>query len=295
MKTFESRADEVLLPEAADFDGAKLDEVRYCISEEQRQEQVWKAMTRGLPRFEPVAGVSQQPVGIACYGPSLHQTWQRLKGYSYIFTMSGSHDFLLARDIKPTVHLECDPRPHKAEFLKNPCKDTVYIISSCCHPNVFEALKGYRVSLIHMLNEPVHKLPYTYKPGDWLVTGGSNVGLRALVVARMMGFVRQHVFGMDCSFEQSTHAGPHPNDKHKRISIKVGDRVYETSNVFMTYARQFFHEVRKLPDVKVTLHGVGLLQNVVANKLKQPMTAEEAMTIIKAKPAEVIALTPKEK
>ena len=62
---------------------------------------------------------------IACYGPSLTDHIPRLveealEGPSNIISVSGAHDFLIGRGITPHYHVECDPRPHKADNINKP-------------------------------------------------------------------------------------------------------------------------------------------------------------------------------
>ena len=60
---------------------------------------------------------------IACYGPSLRTTWpslpqQRKKLNATLVSVSGAHDFLRKHTITPDMHVECDPRPHKARMMR---------------------------------------------------------------------------------------------------------------------------------------------------------------------------------
>lgn len=283
--------DEFLPPQAIDLSDDVLanaeSKVHYAISQEQHAIQVSLALARGLPRLPLENPERTGPVAVVAYGPSLLKTWERLRAYPKIISMSGSHQFLVERGIVPTWHLESDPQPHKATFLKNPHKDTTFIVSSCCHPEVFEALRERRCLLVNQLQNIKDPL----LPGTSMV-GGSCVGLRALVLARILGFRLHHVFGMDCSFDERTHAGDHPRSATKRSRVRCGDSVYETSNPMLTYARQFFKTANLLADCQIVLHGKGLLQNMVYNKLKEPMPAADAMAFVRGKEAEVIALQP---
>ncbi len=54
-----------------------------------------------------------EPIALVGYGPSLRRTWELLRGYKHIMTMSGSHDFLVERQILPRYHIEVDSLGHK--------------------------------------------------------------------------------------------------------------------------------------------------------------------------------------
>jgi len=267
-------------------------ETQYCISAELRMQQIYAAIARGLPTISP-GEITDEPVAIACFGPSLNSTLDELRKFPKIMSMSGSHDVLLKNGIVPTWHLECDPRPHKAGFLQHPHKDTEYLISSCCHADVFNAVLDHKVKIWHLYgNEEMDNMPFIYPHNHWVLTGGSNVGLRAMVLARFFGHRQLHVFGMDCSFESAggnTHASFHPNSTKFRTKVTVGETDYITSAVFLQYSRQFFDEVAKLPDCKVILHGRGMLQHMALEKAKNPT----ALPTLPANMEAIIAMSSK--
>ena len=196
---------------------SKLD-VKYCIDTWLRDEQIASCLRRqDIGRIKEHEKRSD-PVAIVCYGPSLRDTWEQVKGFKYIITCSGSHKFLLERGIIPTWHVEVDPRSHKVPLLGVPHQDVTYLPASCCHPKYFDHLQGFKVDIWHVYDttkEAQRKLP----PNEWAITGGSNVGLRAMSIARFFGFTEQHVFGMDGSWtdeQDRKHAAEHIlRDRHK--------------------------------------------------------------------------------
>ena len=246
--------------------------VKYVATPEEHQANVRAAVALGLPSLER-GTVTSEPLALVCAGTSLKQTRRELRFFDKILTCSGAHEYLIDHGIVPTWHMEGDPRAHKAVFVRRPHKRVEYLIASSCHPAVFKALTGYNVKIWHSLVDATHLLTLDHYPvGHWVLTGGTNVGLRALVVARVMGFVNIHIFGMDCSAEDSFHVGEHPNEppKDKYRVIRVGDRDYYTTTLFLSYAKQFFHEMIQLPDVNAVMHGEGLLQALVKAKLEDP-------------------------
>lgn len=242
---------------------------KYCVSDDQRDLQMRVAFSRVKARLAPSDTVNDEPIAIVCYGPSLKWTWQELKKFKYIITCSGAHQFLLEHGIVPTWHVDLDPREHKVKMLGTPHKDVEYLIASCCHPTMWDKLEGFNVKLWHIYaNESNRDLPLVYPRGEWILTGGNNVGLRCLVIARVMGFRNMHVFGMDCSFHDKNahHAGQHLNANKQIYEVPYGGRMYYCEPVMIDYARQFFHEMQQLPDIHVSLHGQGLLQHMAHQK-----------------------------
>ena len=251
--------------------------VKYAATPEEHQANVQAAVALGYPSLAR-GEITTEPVAIACSGPSLRRTMRELKQFDKILTCSGAHRYLLEHGIVPTWHMEGDPRAHKAVFVKRPHRRVQYLIASSCHPKMFEMLKGYNVKIWHTLQNADHLRSLDhYPPGHWVLTGGTNVGMRALVVARVMGYTNLHVFGMDCSAEGSFHTGDHPNepDKAKYRTIRIGDRDFQTTTLFLSYAKQFFHEMLQLPDVQVKLYGDGLLQALVQVKLSDPVQLQD--------------------
>jgi 2-polyprenyl-3-methyl-5-hydroxy-6-metoxy-1,4-benzoquinol methylase len=251
-------------PKTLDIDAKQ--EVKYCIPEWLRDEQIALALKRpelGRIKHEEVRGES---IAVVCYGPSLKNTWEEVKGFKYIITCSGAHKFLLERGIVPTWHVEVDPREHKVELLGKPHEDVVYLPASCCHPKYFDALMGHKVNIWHVYEsseEAQRKLPR----GEWAITGGCNVGLRAMSIARFFGFREMHIFGMDGNEgpeEGKKHAGPHPlqdGSGHSLVEYPKGSGVmYKTTPSLLESAKQTFHELDMMPDVKAVFHGSGLVQ-----------------------------------
>lgn len=254
----------------------------YCISGELRDDQVKIAVHRIKDHIISSDIVNDNPVAIVCYGPSLKKTWPLLKNFERIMTCSGAHQFLLEKGIVPTWHVDLDPRVHKVKMLGTPHKDVEYLMASSCHPSMWDVLEGYKVKLWHIYNgEDQKEVPLNYPRGEWILTGGNNVGQRCLVVARLLGNRNLHIFGMDCSFplDESHHAGVHLNANPKIYEAPYKGKLYYCEPVMIDYARQFFHEINQLPDVKFTLYGEGLLQHMVEEKKTDKVSLKDAVSI----------------
>lgn len=276
-----------------DIDDVKTD-TKYCVEKDVHNLHIQKSTALGYPPI-PVANQNQtksESIAIVCSGPSLKNCWEQIRMCNHVLTCSGAHDYMIERGIIPHFHMETDPRPHKAVFTKHPDKRTTYLIASSCHPDVFVNLKDMDVRLWHVVpQDELHRMPR----GHWMVTGGCNVGLRALVMARLMGYVDVHVFGMDCCSDKknSFHVNDHPNEpkeKSRRI-VKVGNKEFMSSGVFIECARQFFKETMLLSDTRVTLHGDGLLQALATQKMSDPNQIEKRKAFIQKRGGACIALS----
>src|SRR5678816_1903040 len=168
---------------------------QYAIPLWLRDEQIRSALKRpNVGRVQPVTELRNEPCAIVGYGPSLKQTWKKLKGFKWIFSCSGATRFLIDRKIIPSWHVAVDPLPgFTVKLIGEPHPDVEYLISSTCHPDVFDHLSDFNVKLWHVFaqdGESEQVLPR----GEWAITGGCDVGLRSLTLARFFGFTDLHVF-----------------------------------------------------------------------------------------------------
>lgn len=258
----------------------------YCIPPWLRDEQIKQNLTLVKERIQHVYELRSDPIAVVCYGPSLADTWEKIRDFKYVIAASGAHKFLIDRGIIPTFHTEVDPRPHKVHCIGTPHKDVEYLIASACHRSVFEHLKGFNVKLWHIFDgaeEGLRVLPH----GEWALTGGCGCGLRALVLARFLGFREQHVFGMDGNVREGdqTHAADHPNKPPYFFRCEYGGRTWFTTPGYLEAARNTPYELDQMPDVNVTFYGDGLVQTLMREHVKQ----KAACPIIAQKKPELIS------
>jgi len=254
--------------------------VSYCIPLWVRDEQIKLSIKKIKDRLEPSIDKINEPIAIVCYGPSLNDTWEQVKNFKYIISCSGAHKFLLDREIIPTWHVEVDPRQHKTKLLGTPHKNVEYLISSTCHPDLFELLKNHNVKLWHVYDPKENSmriLPYN----EWAISGGSSVGLRVMVIARFLGFTDLHVFGMDgCEGKGKQHAGEHPNQSPDSYELEHEGKTYYTNTSFLICAKQTFVELDKLPGVTAKFYGEGLVQDLANNYKPNPVSKDKAFIAI---------------
>lgn len=239
--------------------------VVYCIPFWLRDEQVKYSTNRIKSRISPNYDKRTEPIAVVCYGPSLNDTWEQIKNFKYIITCSGAHKFLIEKGIIPTWHCEVDPREHKVKLIGTPHKDVEYLIASTCHKAVFDHLEGFSIKLWHVFaneEEALRILP----PNEWALTGGSSVGLRAMTIARFLGFTDLHIFGMDGNSGKSgKHASEHPNQPKDFVITTYNGKEFETTAAYLECAKQTWHELDQMPDVKATFYGDGLVQEMAKN------------------------------
>lgn len=258
-------------------------QVSYCVPLWRRDEQIRHSTRRIKKRLEcyPEGQKRVEPVAIVCFGPSLNDTWEKIREFKYVISCSGAHKFLVDRGITPTWHVEVDPRAHKVELIGKPQKTVQYLIASACHPKLFDHLEGFDVSLWHVFSngeEAQRMLP----AGEWAVKGGSSAGLRSLTIARFLGFIDLHIFGMDgCDGKSGKHAASHPNQSKLSLPLTYDGVTYHTTPNFLECAKETPHELDTLPGVKATFYGDGLVQHLMRNHKPNPTKGEVVLAISK--------------
>ena len=258
------------------LDSSAKQDVKYCIPLWLRDEQIALSIKRIKARIQPVKEKRSEAIAVVGFGPSLIDTWEQLIQFKYIISCSGAHKFLIERGIIPTWHVEVDPREHKTKLIGEPHKDVEYLISSTCHPKVFDHLEGFNVKLWHVFateEESLRVLPR----GEWALTGGASVGLRAMTIARFFGFTDLHIFGMDGNYKESTHADKHPNSPPSYSLTEYEGVEYKTTPSMLECARQTFHELNQLRDVRANFYGEGLVQHMARHYIPEHVNSEGAI------------------
>jgi len=235
-----------------------------------RLKNIEHAMTLGLPELQ-IMPKREGFLTLACYGPSLKETYR--EAVKPLMSVSGAHDFLISHGRIPTYHVDADPRPHKAGMLTKANDETEYLIAAMCHPAVFEALKGRKVTLFHYENGPESQWWHAVNsPHTPLIGGGSTVGLRALELAHVLGFRALDIHGMDSSFEANGNqwAGKHTGIPKDAAPIKTANtgKQFWASSLMIQQAREavaFF----KSHNIPVKLRGNGLIREMMKPNLKR--------------------------
>jgi uncharacterized Rossmann fold enzyme len=258
------------------LDWTQKQEVRYAVPLWLRDEQVKRNLATVQGRIQPVSERRTDSIAVVGFGPSLQETWEQVRAFRYVMSCSGSHRFLIDRGIVPSWHVEVDPRDHKIGLLGAPHSDVEYLIASTCHPNYVHHLNGFNVKLWHVFDateDGIRLLP----PGEWAVTGGCDVGLRAMTLAAFLGFRDLHVFGLDgCARGEVRHAAAHPHTPKHYDTVEYDGKTYYTTPAMLEAARETTHELQQMPGVHATFYGEGLTQAMVRAftpkpELDQPM------------------------
>ena len=233
------------------------------------------------PRLRKPKPLRPERLIICGFGPSLADTWPLIRDpmdKPVVMTTSGAHDYLIERGIIPDYHVEIDPREHKCFFIRNSHPDVTYLLASTVHPKMFEMLRGRKVTMWHSFTDDdlprqvaqLEKL----EPGAVSLSGGTNAGMRAIVVGRHVGHARMSGHGLDCCYLGSRQwAGAHSGARHRTVRIECDGRAFETSDVMMQATDDFFNQLRGLGRVEISIEGDGLLAARLALHRRNPALA----------------------
>lgn len=211
----------------------------------------------GLPALDKDRSLKGR-IAIVGYGPSLLQTWERLREFDTIWTVSKAHDFLIERGITPTYHLDLDPRAHKTGFMTRPTPAVRYFLSTHIHPSYPKKLMdaGVVPSLFHVGIDKSERL-HPYYP---VAKVRYDAGLQAAELAYQRGHREQHFFGVDYGVAGGqTHAGHHGGVTSEGCVVDVDGRMFESTQLFfhgLLLAEELLCD-RAL--IRCTIHGDGLL------------------------------------
>lgn len=238
-----------------------------AVSVEQRYAQMVSAIARPLPRLERLAIDDRAVLSIACYGPSLRDTWQDLR--PPILSMSGATKFLYERGITPDYHIDMDPRAHKAMTSLPPVPGVTYLVASVCVADYFDALAraGSKVVLWHTVSSNWQQdLNWVaeHDPGQLVVSSGSTIGLGAIQLGGILGFRRFEIHGMDGSFaDGQRHAGPHAGKKQPpTFTWDAGGVTYRTSQIMANAVAETVNTCKNFP-IFCVFYGNGLTQALI--------------------------------
>ena len=246
-----------------------------------RNYQMQQAIAYGFTPLEQLPA-RDDVLSIVGYGPSILSTWRQISGP--VLSLSGAHDFLIKLGIVPKWHADCDPRVHKASFVKHPHRFTTYVMASCCHPLTWEQLLTNMVRIWHADNGPETQAWLAeHQPRGAVLRPGPSIGTASLVLARILGFRRARCFGFDsCLVDGELRAGGSeaPYTDERPQVVDVAGVPYLTTENMKRQAEAFTEFAAGL---EVELVGDGLLKAML-NQPKEGHMATKGVAP-KKKPA----------
>ena len=204
------------------FDADKVSEVEFSpeckvnTEEDTILAQVAANIRRGLPQARPYRPSGDVAL-IVAGGPSLNETERDLALAHWrggkVIALNGAYQWCIDRNIRPSAMVMLDAREFSARFVETPVEGCHYLLASQCHPRAFDLCRGRRVTIWHALSceereqEMLDEFYFGRDNRYYPVTGGTTVGIRAISLMRMLGYLRMEIFGLDsCLLGDEHHA-----------------------------------------------------------------------------------------
>lgn len=201
-------------------------------------------------------------------GPSLNDFEEEIianhKAGMPVVTVNNTYKWAQERGIHNVNQCMIDARAFNKRFCEPVRDDCYYFIATQCDPSVFEMLPHDRTFFWHVNTNPdVVDLTAELYPDHLFCSGGCTVALRAIVLMRVLGFRKMHIYGMDsCLINEEHHAY---EQKENDISVPpipmiVGDRKFMCDPWMAYQAHDFVGMIKKLGDeFQLDIKGDGLL------------------------------------
>jgi hypothetical protein len=249
-----------------------------AMSVEKRHEQMKVALSHGFPRLKQSPIAEAAAFSIACYGPSLADTWPVMAEMQRegvpIISMSGATRFLSEHGVIADYHIDMDPRAQKVKHIDPPIKGVKYLMASVCPPQTWEILKNEDVTLFHIRNaKETEDWMRENDPGELMITAGSTIGLCAIQIGGVLGCRHFEIHGMDGSIRDGKrHAGPHYGHGQGGITWDAGHVTYQTSRIMANACSEVINCMRVYP-IFCVFHGEGLQQALLNEEYDLPNVA----------------------
>ena len=246
-------------------------------------------MKRNLPDLVEYQNTEKGTLLICGGGPSLADdlaTIRKMSKKAKILACNKTHDYLVARKIKPDYGCLLDPKEWVADYVQKPHKKGKYLVAGQCHPTVFDNLRSSNVILWHAGVDyygeeyPSKVLYEEFANRTWkVVPGPTTVGLRSLLVGYLLGFRDFRLFGFDSSLRNDkAHAynKPKPPDAREgdvALQSKLGKEMFKTNSHMAKQCMDFESLLEKIGEliqmkafdpIKIEVHGTGLLPSLAA-------------------------------
>jgi hypothetical protein len=239
---------------------------------------------RPLPQARPHQ-IQGTRVAIVAGGPSLRDTLGELRDLVFegakVVAVNGAYAYLIANNIKPSMQVVIDARPFNARFVEPAIPGCRYFLASQCAPVTFDACEGRDVHVFHCIgsDEEEDLLKGWYGGSYHLIGGGTTVTLRAILLLRMLGFIRMDIFGMDSCWLDDQHHAYEQSENNRDRAIKVwlvpkdpktGKEMFEERKCFycdpwhMKQAEEFQAIVASVGDsFMLNVHGDGMIAGLL--------------------------------
>lgn len=200
-------------------------------------------------------------------GPSLAETLFYVEGMQKnrctVFATNNAYRYLKDHGVQPDAHVMLDARPQNVEFVPSDKVPKYY--ASISDPSVLEAA-GEDLIYWHPHQSCCHEHIKHHPSAAFEIGGGTTVGLRAIVIAYILGYRDFRLFGFDSCYRDTHHAYPQSlNDGEKTVEVHVAGKSYRCAPWMVSQAEEFKELIQILVNkgCEISIYGEGLIQSIV--------------------------------
>lgn len=234
---------------------------------ESNGDNIRSALSLNLPELVPACCSHDGTFVIAASGPSLPQFVEDIRKEQEkgrpICAINGAHDFLVENGITPNLFVSVDPRTTILGNVKHKQSDTIYLLASRCHPELFQHLKDCKVLLWHAWSDEPECDIWKGKFG---IAGGTTSGLRAINVAYILGFRKFVLYGMDSCLDKDKDTKRFSGEKVGPglvVDVIVGGKRFWCNGAMAQQATEFQMLYRYMPGLTIESKGNGLISAII--------------------------------
>jgi 2-polyprenyl-3-methyl-5-hydroxy-6-metoxy-1,4-benzoquinol methylase len=213
-------------------------------------------------------------------GPSLVEYEDEIKQLHAagckVIALNGAGNWCRERGIGPYNQVVVDARTFNARFTHPVDARNLYFIASQCDPEVLEGLPQDRTYLYHVALDTIKDLLEKHRQDIWFhIPGGSTVFLRALLLFRLMGFKKFHVYGVDSCLKRWDGEGePHTQIHHAYqqdennnapvVPVNINGKTFFCHPWMISQAQEFMYLIRNFGnEIMLDVKGNGLLAYII--------------------------------
>jgi hypothetical protein len=235
------------------------------------EDQIKSSIKRMLPQVRPWA-INDQIVAIVAGGPSTEMCRDELQELVFdgvkIVAVNNAYTWCLENNFRPSVSVVVDAQEHCAKWLQKDIPTCQYFLASQCHPTTFDMVQDRNTTIFHCLNNQGEiDILDEYYSGNWYqVIGGSTVTLRTIMLMRMLGFEKLHVFGFDsCYLDGKDHSYDQPeNSRDKPVLTVCEDKEFWCTGWHVSQAIHFKNLIKSNGNsIRLSVHGDGLIAHMI--------------------------------
>lgn len=249
------------------FDIPKI-KLEVSVSKKEIVEHRKHACSLGLPRLEYLEP-HKRKTAIVCPGPSVKEHLETLRNFDGdIIAVNGAHEYLVKNKVPFNMFVNMDPKEIIINYVATKQDNVTYYLASNCHPNLFKHLSDKKVVLFH-----IHTDGIKYPENEHKIIVGSGSVMGAVRIAKALGGRDLHIFGNDCSYEDSYYATRDKVSRHSlnnAVVVQCDDKSYETNLQLLGVVNDFVLLYETLTNnATIKVYGDSLFKAVMTKVEKQ--------------------------